>query len=162
MILILFNVWKRPYQQRGPNSIAPTWLHWDGMEIIMQWISGLSDIPGNEKADTLAKQGSRQEQRHTETIYETVKQIIRSNYKEKWLKKWARNQLARLWSDTCQHNINKLNRKDRANIFCFITQYIPLNSHLNRIGANVYKSCPLCDHPNETTEQHLTVLHWKT
>ena len=31
----------------------------------MQWISGLSDIPGNEKADTLAKQGSRQEQRPT-------------------------------------------------------------------------------------------------
>ena len=45
------------------------------MEIVMQWVPGHSDIPGNEKADMLAKQGSRQEQPRTDTTFKTVKHI---------------------------------------------------------------------------------------
>ena len=45
-----------------------------GVEIVMQWIPGHSNIPGNDKADTLAKKGSRQEQPHNQTTFETAKQ----------------------------------------------------------------------------------------
>ena len=38
-----------------------------GVEIVMQWIPGHSNIPGNDKADTLAKKGSGQEQPPTQT-----------------------------------------------------------------------------------------------
>ena len=60
-----------------------------GVEIIMQWIPGHSNIPGNDVADRLAKEGSRQEQPATLTTFETAKQIIRSNFKEEWLNEWA-------------------------------------------------------------------------
>ena len=43
----------------------------------MQWIPGHTSIPGNDKADTLAKEGSRHEQPHTQTTLQTAKQIIR-------------------------------------------------------------------------------------
>ena len=52
-------------------------------------------------------------------------------------------------------NFDTLTRKDQATIFCLRTQHIPLNSHLNRIGATVGKACPLCNHPEETVEHHL-------
>ena len=52
-------------------------------------------------------------------------------------------------------NFDKLTRKDQATIFCLRTQHIPLNSHLNRIGATAEKACPLCNHTEETVEHHL-------
>ena len=41
-----------------------------GVEIIMLWIPGHSNIPGNDVADRLAKEGSRQEQPATLTTFE--------------------------------------------------------------------------------------------
>ena len=131
-----------------------------GVEIVMQWIPGHSDIPGNEKADTLAKKGSRQEQPHTETTYETARQIIRSNYKEEWLNEWAMGTTGRalfkhMTTPNVKDELDKLTRKDQSTIFRLRTQHIPLNSHLNRIGAIAEKACPLCDYPDETIEHHL-------
>ena len=51
--------------------------------------------------------------------------------------------------------INKLDRKDQSTIFRLRTQHIPLNKHLNRIGAIAETACPLCNHPEETVEHHL-------
>ena len=131
-----------------------------GVEVTMQWIPGHSNIPGNDIADTLAKTGSRQEQPHTQTTYETVKQIIRSNFKEDWLNEWAMGTTGRvlfkhMTTPNTNDNFDKLTRKDQATIFRLRTQHIPLNSHLNRIGATVEKACPLCNHPEETVEHHL-------
>ena len=126
----------------------------------MQWIPGHSDIPGNDIADTLAKTGSRQEQPPTKTTYETVKQIIRSNFKEEWLNEWAMGTTGRvlfqhMTTPNINDNLDKLSRKDQATIFRLRTQHIPLNSHLNRIGAIAEKECPLCNHADETVEHHL-------
>ena len=131
-----------------------------GVEITMQWIPGHSDIPGNDIADTLAKTGSRQEQPSTKTTYETVKQIIRSNFKEEWLNEWAMGTTGRvlfqhMTTPNINDNLDKLSRKDQATIFRLRTQHIPLNSHLNRIGAIAEKACPLCNHADETVEHHL-------
>ena len=126
----------------------------------MQWIPGHSDIPGNDIADTLAKSGSRQEQPPSQTTYETVKQIIRSNFKEEWLNEWAMGTTGRvlfkhMTTPNINDNLDKLTRKDQATIFRLRTQHIPLNSHLNRIGAIAEKACPLCNHADETVEHHL-------
>ena len=131
-----------------------------GVEIAMQWIPGHSDIPGNDIADTLAKSGSRQEQPPSQTTYETVKQIIRSNFKEEWLNEWAMGTTGRvlfkhMTTPNINDNLDKLTRKDQATIFRLRTQHIPLNSHLNRIGAIAEKACPLCNHADETVEHHL-------
>ena len=131
-----------------------------GVEIVMQWIPGHSNIPGNDKADTLAKEGSRHEQPHTQTTLQTAKQIIRSNYKEEWLNEWALGNTGRIlfkYMTTPKANdeIDRLNRKDQSTIFRLRTQHIPLNKHLNRIGVIAEKTCPLCNHPEETVEHHL-------
>ena len=47
-----------------------------GVKTSMQWIPGHSNTPGNDKADSLAKKGSRQPQPHTKTTFGTVKQIL--------------------------------------------------------------------------------------
>ena len=126
----------------------------------MQWIPGHSNIPGNDVADRLAKEGSRQEQPATLTTFETAKQIIRSNFKEEWLNEWALGNTGRvlfehMTSPKINDEINKLDRKDQSTIFRLRTQHIPLNKHLNRIGAIAETACPLCNHPEETVEHHL-------
>ena len=62
-----------------------------GVKTSMQWIPGHSNTPGNDKADTLAKKGSRQPQPNTNTTFQTVKQILRANTKEEWLNGWTLN-----------------------------------------------------------------------
>ena len=52
-------------------------------------------------------------------------------------------------------NVDKLTRKDQATIFRLRIEHIPLNIHLNRIGAIAEKACPLCNHPEETVKHHL-------
>ena len=131
-----------------------------GVEIVMQWIPGHSNIPGNDKADTLAKKGSRQEQPHNQTTFETAKQIIRSHYKEEWLNEWAMGTTGRalfkhMTTPNLNDSIDTLSRKDQTTIFRLRTQHIPLNSHLHRIGAIKEKACPLCDYQEETVEHHL-------
>ena len=52
------------------------------MEIVMQWIPEHSNIPDNAKVDTLAKEGSRQEQTHTQRTLKTNNPI---KLHEEWL-----------------------------------------------------------------------------
>ena len=131
-----------------------------GVKTSMQWIPGHSNTPGNDKADTLAKKGSRQPQPNTNTTFQTVKQILRANTKEEWLNGWTLNQTGReLFKHMAAPNkadpINALNRKDQSTIFRLRTRHIALNKHLHRIGANATPACPLCNHPEESVEHHL-------
>ena len=131
-----------------------------GVKTFMQWIPGHSNTPGNDKADTLAKKGSRRPQPHTKTTFQTVKQILRANMKEEWLNEWTLNETGRaLFKHMAAPNradpINALNRKDQSTIFRLRTQHIALNKHLHRIGVTTTPACPLCNHPDESVEHHL-------
>ena len=131
-----------------------------GVKTSMQWIPGHSNTPGNDKADTLAKKGSRQPQPHTKTTFGTVKQILRANMKEEWLNGWTLNETGReLFKHMAAPNradpIGALNRKDQSTIFRLRTQHIALNKHLHRIGATTTPACPLCNHPEESVDHHL-------
>ena len=93
-----------------------------GVKTFMQWIPGHSNTPGNDKADTLAKKGSRRPQPHTKTTFQTVKQILRANMKEEWLNEWTLNETGRaLFKHMAAPNradpINALNRNDQSTIF---------------------------------------------
>ena len=50
-----------------------------GIEITIQWIPGHSDVKMNEKADGLAKKGSRLQQENIQANYDTSKQIAKQN-----------------------------------------------------------------------------------
>ena len=136
-----------------------------GVKIILQWIPGHSDTPGNDKADKLAKKGSDKTQPHTKATYRTAKQIIRANIKEEWLRGWATNETGRelfrhMAAPKRADPINDLSRKDQSTIFRLRVQHIGLNKHLYRIGATLTSACPLCDCLEETVEHHL--FHWQT
>ena len=127
--------------------------------LVLQWVPGHINIPGNEKADRLAKQGSRSEQTNKPVTLQTAKQIIKQNYKEEWMNLWSRGTTGRpvfqhMNSVKPKDDFKLLQRKDQCNIFRLRTQHAPLNYHLNRINPRHPPMCPLCDHPYETV-QHI-------
>jgi ribonuclease HI len=130
------------------------------IKLVMQWIPGHSNIPGNDRADTLAKRGSNQTQIHTSTSLETTKQIIKSNCKEDWLNRWAmgvtgRKLFQHMSRPNPRDNINNLKRREQSTIFRLRTGHTLLNNHISRIQPNQSPACPLCEHPHETVEHHL-------
>jgi len=66
-----------------------TFLETYAVNLNLQWIPGHHNIPGNERADELAKQEASNEQPNIPASLNTAKQIIRANKKEEWLNGWA-------------------------------------------------------------------------
>ena len=131
-----------------------------GISLVMQWIPGHSQTPGNDRADTLAKRGSRQEQPNIPISFHTAKQIIKTNSKQDWMDRWAQGKTGRavfkhMTTTKTNDCIDQLERKEQATIFRLRTQHIQLNLHLNRIKPEHPPMCPLCDYPYETVDHHL-------
>lgn len=130
------------------------------IRLVLQWIPGHTNIPGNDKADKLAKQGSNSEQPQRPATLQTARKIIKENYKEDWMNLWSRGTTGRV---VYQHMnmvkkrdpIRQMTRKEQTTIFRLRTQHIPLNYHLNRINPEHHPNCQLCDHPHETVEHFL-------
>ena len=125
------------------------------VDTTLQWIPGHADIPGNERADKLAKKGASCPQTDVPTSLETAKQLIRCNKKESWMNEWAGSTTGRaifthMTTPTPKDNINSLKRSEQTTIFRLRSQHVPLNSHLKRIGVVTDSSCPLCPCPDET------------
>lgn len=130
------------------------------VRVTLQWIPAHTGVPGNERADELAKRGANLPQPETPVAYSTCCQMIRSNLREDWLNKWATGKTGRpmyghMTRPQPNDTINKLKRRDQSTIFQLRTQHLPLNQHLNRIGVKQTAACPLCDHQSETVEHLL-------
>ena len=130
------------------------------IRVVLQWIPAHTGIPGNERADALAKKGASLPQPDIPTDYTTCRQMIKSNFKEEWMNKWATGTTGRRMYDhmikpDIKDPINKLRREDQSNIFQLRSQHLPLNQHLHRIGVKPSAACPLCDYPSETVEHFL-------
>ena len=129
-------------------------------QIIMQWIPGHSDIPNNERADKLAKAGSRMQQQEEKTPYETAKQTAKLNSKEVWYNNWMADEKGRqlfkfLSSPNPKDPINNLSRQDQCNIFRLRTGHCILNHHRNRLDPTIAPICRHCNYHQETVEHHL-------
>ena len=127
------------------------------IRLVLQWIPGHWDVPGNDKVDRLAKNGARQQQLNVPASYKTAKQTIRHSYKEMWANRWAADKTGRVFfrhmtKPHLKDPMYSLNRKDQTAIFRLRTQHTPLHQHLNRINPKQSATCPLCNHPQETTE----------
>ena len=59
------------------------------IQIVLQWIPGHAGLPGNEKADELAKRGANLPQPENPVTYQTACQMIKSNLQEEWMNSWA-------------------------------------------------------------------------
>ena len=132
--------------------------------LILQWIPSHCEIPGNDKADNLAKIGAKQQQPNTPVSQRTCKQILKGDCKERWLKEWALCDKGRKYytfrQKPCKEDpINTLRRRDQVIIFRLRTEHVPLNMHLNRINPEHPPLCELCEHPYETVEHVLFQCH---
>ena len=130
------------------------------IEVTLQWIPAHTGIPGNERADELAKRGANLPQLDIPVSYSTCCQMIKSNIKEDWLNKWATGTTGRpvfrhMAKPQIKDPINELSRKDQSLIFQLRTKHVPLNQHLNRIGVVQSAACPLCGYHTESVEHHL-------
>merc|ERR1719239_740300 len=135
-------------------------IHKHQIDVVLQWIPGHSGIKGNERADTLAKQGANLPQPDVPVPYERAVQIIKSNMNVEWLNNWATNATGRaVYNHMTKPNpkdpINRLQREEQSTIFRLRTGHVQLNSHLNRIKKDHPATCQLCLYPNETVEHHL-------
>ena len=71
---------------------------------LTQWIPGHANIPGNKRADKLAKKGASSPT-DVPTSLETAKQQISSNKQEEWMNDLAKSYMT---TPTPKDNINSL------------------------------------------------------
>ena len=112
----------------------------------LQWIPGHTGIFGNERADILAKKGSKLTQPTKPTTLNAAKQQIKQTYKREWMNNWAsgdtgRKVYAHMKKTTSKDQLKELKRKDQSAIFRLRTQHIPLNFHRNRINPEIPPNC---------------------
>ena len=127
------------------------------IRLVLQWVPGHTDLPGNDKADRLAKQGSSSNQPQKAITQQTAKMIIQQNYKEEWMNLWANGVTGRtvyehMNTTKSKDPIKYISRKEQCTIFRLRTQHIPLNAHLNRLNPEHPPLCELCDEPYETVD----------
>ena len=114
-------------------------------KVAIQWIPSHCDIPGNEKADALAKQGSQMPQ--PPLTYQEAKRTTKQEWRHKWLEK------------NCGYEAHKdpmhsLNRWQQKTLFRLRTGHSRLNSHLHRLKI---ASSPLCPCIVELKKKQLTI-----
>ena len=132
------------------------------IKVNLQWIPGHTDIPGNDRADFLAKKGASNSQTKTSASQTTAKQVIKQFKKKIWLDQWSNSTKGRsifqhMPTPNPKDEINKLKRNEQTTIFRLRSEHVQLNSHLNRIGAKTSSACPLCGCPEESVKHHLFV-----
>ena len=130
------------------------------IEVYLQWIPGHSEIPGNEKADTLAKAGSSSEQPDVPVSMATAKKIIKTIGRQQWLNGWAAGKTGRpmyRYRDrpTCPTKERTLTRQEQCTIFQLRTGHCTLNKHLNRTRKDHPPTCRHCSTSEETVQHHL-------
>ena len=59
------------------------------VETSIQWIPGHCDIPGNDRADPLARHGTSKTQHDEQVSYATSKQIVQTKSRKIWHDRWA-------------------------------------------------------------------------
>ena len=112
-------------------------------EVTLQWIPSHCNLPGNEAADSLAKEGTTKEQVDRSTSYPEVKTILKAKQHSKWRHKHPRYNKADPYY--------LLTRGEQVTLFRLRTGHNRLNYHLH-IGHT--EQCP-CGTGGQTTEHLL-------
>ena len=116
-------------------------------ELVLQWIPAHCGIPGNEKADELAKAGGNLLQTHPSQSFKEIKTLLKQSMKMKWSRK---NGGYKPELD----NINSLSRNEQTKIFRLRTGHCGLRAHLHKMGLRDTAACS-CGALKQTPEHIL-------
>ena len=130
------------------------------VETSIQSIPGYCDIPGNDRADKLARQGTSKTQHDEQVSYATSKQIVQTKSRKIWHDRWSRGNTGRIYYQHQQtpnqtDPINQLHRAHQTAVFRLRTHHAPLNAHLHRIKKEHPAKCVYCPDSDETIEHFL-------
>ena len=156
----------RPANVLGQTQKTAKKLHnKNDVETSIQWIPGHCDIPGNGRADNLARQGNSKTQHDEQVSYVTSNQIVQTKSRKIWHDRWAGGNIGRIYYQHQQtpnqtDPINQLHRAHQTAVFRLRTHHEPLNAHLHRIKKEHPAKCVYCSDSDETVEHVL--LHCTT
>ena len=118
-------------------------------KVVMQWIPAHVGIHGNESADKLAKEGSKQQQPRHPVSFKESKTLLKCKYKQDW-----RQKNGGYIPDQDQYQ--KLSRKEQTIIFRLRTGHCSLKKHMKRIGKSETATCQ-CGSEDQTPYHILQV-----
>ena len=114
--------------------------------LAIQWIPSHCGVSGNEEADKLSKEGSKQKQPVNPVSYSEAKTLLKNCFHNVWKE--------RLGNPSQTDSIHFLTRKQQVTIFRLRTGHCRLLSHLNRLSISHTDECP-CGTAAQTPEHIL-------
>ena len=115
--------------------------------VTLQWIPSHCNVPGNETADSLAKESTTKEKVDWSTSYPEVKTIFNSKQHSKWRHKHP-------WYNKADPYY-LLTRREQVTVFRLRTGHNHLNYHLySKLRIGHTEQCP-CGTGSQTTEHLL-------
>ena len=122
--------------------------------IAVQWIPAHCDVAGNERADKLAKSGSKMEQTNHPVSYREAKTLVKRKFQ---------NNFQQDHNYPSDDQVPHLQRSQQTTIFRLRTGHCRLRAHLYRLGLSHTPDCP-CETGPHTPEHILQScpLHQET
>jgi hypothetical protein len=107
------------------------------------------NIYGNDKADKLAKEGSKMKQDKKKLSYNAVKSHVSTTIKSNIKRTWEKASKGKQWLDAVTRKVKWRNWQTETAQFRLETSHDLLGKHLHKLGITYSNKCTLC-----ATEQH--------
>lgn len=118
-----------------------------GWIIVLQWVPSHVGVAGNERADNLAKEGTKLQQPVAKMTLDSAKSHIAATIKARIIADRVQNSIGKVWTQLVKKPLDRdLPRAVGVAAFRTLTGHDYLACHLHRIGVFSSPECPLCGH----------------